>query len=241
MKHLTLVALLCAFAAVARGYGEEITLNLSSLDAWKPLTFPWVPRHSTYAVERASGEYIIRIRSDDSASGLEYRRDFSTYQTPVLEWSWKVENVLVNGNAATRSGDDYAARVYVMFPYDNASLTPFQRIQNQFLKDLLGYYPPSAILNYVWANRVHARNPIRNAYSSQGVMFFANSGTAHLGEWRTHRVNIVEDYRMVFHRDPPGSFTLAIMGDSDNTHGKTEAFVRDIRVRGDQTQMDPSR
>ena len=224
---LPALLLFCTVAADA----ERITLDLASLSSWKEITFPWQPRHSIYESGTDSGQPQIRIESDNASSGLEYRQAFETYATPILSWSWKAMNVLTKGNAETKAGDDYAVRVYLMFPYDERHLSGAERLRYGFIKGLLGYYPASEILNYVWANRLHTRNPIRNAYSSQGVMFLLDEGSTHLGEWRTHEVNIVDDYRAAFRRNPPPLFTLAIMGDTDNTHGRTTAYIRGISLR----------
>lgn len=230
MYRLVLLAIGALLVGCVECYGEQVRLDLSSLERWKPITFPWAPRHSTYTAQRIDGRDVIRVQSNESVSGLEYRRVFETERTPIIEWSWKAMNVLAAGNAETRRGDDYPVRVYVMFPYE-AELVPLpMRAQYELLKGILGYYPPWAVLNYVWANRPHAQNPIRNAYSKQSAMFFLDSGTAQIGKWRAHRVNIIEDFRRAFHRNPPETFTLAIMGDSINTGGSTDAYVRDIVV-----------
>jgi hypothetical protein len=219
--------LFCAVAADA----ERITLDLASLSSWKELTFPWQPRHSSYKSLTVSGRPQIRIESDNASSGLEYLRSFQTYATPILTWSWKAMNILAKGNAETKAGDDYPVRVYVMFPYDASHLSGADRLRYGFIKGLLGYYPPSEILNYVWANRPHARDPIQSAFSDRGFIFLLDEGSTHLGEWRTHEVNIVDDYKAVFRSDPPPTFTLAVMGDTDNTHGRTTAYIRDISLQ----------
>lgn len=232
MRYLALLAVVASLALSSLCYGEQIRLDTSSLEHWKPVTFPWAPRHSIYTSHEINGHGVIRMQSDSSVSGLEYRDIFDTHRTPEIEWCWKAMNVLPNGNAESRQGDDYPVRVYVMFPYEKGLFPLGLGLQYELMKGILGYYPPSAVLNYVWANRLHARNPIENAYSSRGAMFFIDAGTEYLGSWRSHRVNIIEDFRAAFHRDPPSTFTLAIMGDSINTGGRTDAYIRDIRLSG---------
>lgn len=229
MRYLALAAILAALVT-GFSFGEQYRLEMAALDRWEPETFPWASRHSTYRPERIDGANVIRIQSCESVSGLEYRQVFDTGRTPVVEWSWKAMNVLANGNAESKGGDDYPVRVYVKFPYEEEGLSLSLRLQYDVMKVILGHYPPSAVLNYVWANRPHRQNPIRNAFSNRAVMFFTDSGSEHLGRWRSHRVNIIDDFREAFHRDPPDSFTIAIMGDSINTGGCTDAYIRDIRV-----------
>lgn len=222
------VALCLLLAVPAAGYAGQIAVDTSSLSRWKAITFPWVGRHSQYTIVEENGKGVIHLESDNSASSLEYEQTFQTYQTPNLHWSWKVMNIIPSGNAETEQGDDYAARIFVMFPYDPKRASFSERVRHNMLKQLLGYYPALEILNYVWANRPHARNPIPNAFEGRGIMFFADVGTTYLGRWRSHHVNIVADYRKAFDRAPPATFTVAIMADSDNTHGSTSAYIKNI-------------
>lgn len=234
MRHLALVIAIGAFAFSAHCFSEQLSLDMSSLDQWKSVTFPWAPRHSTYTAVQIDGQDVIRVQSDHSVSGIEYARTFYTYLTPIISWEWKAMNVLATGNAETRKGDDYPVRVYVMFPYQPDGLSVSQRLQFELMRGVLGYYPPSAVLNYVWANREHMRNPIRNVISNRGAMFFLDAGNEFIDTWRKHRVNVVADYRSFFHADPPVTFTLAIMGDSINTGGQTDAYVRNIKVGSEE-------
>ncbi|NOY67272.1 MAG: DUF3047 domain-containing protein [Gammaproteobacteria bacterium] len=57
---------------------------------------------------------ILQAKSSNSASALikEIRIDLKKY--PYLNWSWSIENRLHTTNEKLKSGDDYAARVYVV-------------------------------------------------------------------------------------------------------------------------------
>jgi hypothetical protein len=62
------------------------------------------------------------------------------------------------------------------------------------------------------------------------MMIPVDTGEKHAGQWRTHRVDIREDYRRAFGSEAPGEASLAIMADTDNTGTSSTAFIDFIRV-----------
>lgn len=211
-------------------WGEDIDLDLSSLAEWEPLEFPKIPEHSTFEAVIEDGREVIRVESVASASAIVYSKTFNLKDTPVIKWSWKVLNILEKGNAEKKSGDDYPIRLYVMFPYEPSRVPALQRIGFEIAKRRFGEYPPAEVLNYIWANREHDREPLESPYTDRTMLFFPNAGSEGLGEWQTHTANILEDYRRAFDREPPDTFTLAVMGDSDNTGERTLAYIGEITL-----------
>lgn len=212
---------------------EEISLNTSSLDSWDPLIFPKIPEHSTFSNVEEDGESAIRIDSEASASALIYSETFSLKQTPYLSWEWKAMNIFEKGDASTKAGDDYPIRVYILFPYSKDRVPFFERFQFELANALYGEYPPAEVINYVWANRPQPEDLLPNAYTDRAMMFLVESGDEHLGQWRLHKRNILEDFKLAFKNEPPDTFTLAIMGDTDNTGDKGVSFIRDLILSSD--------
>jgi hypothetical protein len=217
-------------AALTHGQDNSTLITFSNLDSWRPLTFPKIPRHSEYRVVDSDGKLVLSVASQASASGIIHERSFKTEETPVISWRWKAMNVLAKGNAETKAGDDYPIRIYVIFRYDPSRASFLQRLQYQAAKAAYGEYPPHAGLSYVWANRAHQRRIITSAYTSRAVLVVADQGAEHLGQWRSHTVNIAEDYREAFGSAPPPEFSLAIMGDSDNTGESSTAYLDFVQV-----------
>jgi hypothetical protein len=69
-----------------------------------------------YKVVVKDGWRCIQAESRGTASALYYEIDFDVEKYPLLEWSWKVNNILEKEDAVTKEGDDFVARVYVAFP-----------------------------------------------------------------------------------------------------------------------------
>ncbi len=204
--------------------------DFRDLDDWEPLNFPKIERHTDYRNEQVGERSVLSITSNASASGLIWKENFNVYESPVLHWSWRVENVFQKGNALSKEGDDYPLRIYVIFQYDPESAGFFDSILYESAKLIYGDYPPHSSLNYIWANRPQKENIIPNAYTDKAMMFVLEEGADHTGKWREYTVNILEDYRKAFGEDPPATASLAIMSDSDNTGERARAYVDYIEV-----------
>jgi hypothetical protein len=145
-----------------------------------------------------------------SASGLIYPIDFDPFSYPILSWRWKIAGTIPSGNAHTKAGDDYAARVYVVFPH--------------------WFFPKTKVLNYIWANALPKGEMLPNAFTENAMMFAVESGQDKVGQWVSVRRNLVEDYRRAFGEDPPEAGAVAIMTDTDNTGESASAWYDDIRL-----------
>jgi len=66
-----------------------------------------------------------------------------------------------------------------------------------------GEYPPLSSLNYISANRDRGRDYIPNPFTDKAMMIPVDTGAAHVGKWRTHTVDIREDYRNAFGKRSP--------------------------------------
>jgi hypothetical protein len=208
------------------GFREEF----ATLANWKPLTFPKIPRHTTYSIQKENGKSILVALADNSASGLIYAKSFNIYQTPIIKWKWKVSNIFQAGDAKKKSGDDYPLRIYVVFKYDPGKASLFEKAQYNAAKLIYGEYPPHSSLNYIWANKKYPERILPNTYTAKAQMILLQKGSERTGQWIEERVNALEDYRKAFGTDPPLEASLAIMADADNTGEKTTGYVEYIEV-----------
>ena len=206
---------------------------------WQPISFSKIDTKTEYDLVRDSTGTVVRARSDGGAAGLgtETRIDLTEY--PILEWRWKVDSVVQDGNARTKEGDDYPARLYVTFDYEELGFG--DKVKLVALR-ALGYDEiPTRALNYIWANRVERGAVLENAYTDWVMMVAVQSGAARTGEWVTERRNVLQDYREAFGGDPPPVNGVAIMTDTDNTNGTATAYYGDILFRTDDTTRTPTR
>lgn len=185
--------------------------------AWEEKQFFGRTRYQVVA--DAAGGFCLQAASDGTASGLVFPLDLDPRQWPILSWRWKIADTIPGGDARSKATDDYAARIYVIFPH--------------------WFFLKTKTLNYIWANRLPQGEAIPSLYTSNSIMLAARSGRAQRGEWVVERHNILDDYRRLFGEDPPRIGAIAIMTDSDNTGAQARAWYDDLAFssgdRGEET------
>jgi hypothetical protein len=217
-------------AIVAVGRFSAMTPGARVPD-WEPMTFDKIPSHTRYALVTDNGRTVLRADSQASASGLVRNMTLDPNAFPVLTWDWKISNTVVDGDVTQKSGDDYAARIYITFSEDPGQLSFFQRARMSAVKMLYGKTPPSAALAYVWANRAPVGSVHPNPYTDRVRMIVVESGRARVNQWRSARRDIVDDFRRAFGTDPPPITGIAVMTDTDNTGESATAWFGDIVFR----------
>ena len=204
--------------------------NFDSLSQWEPLTFPKVKTHSTYTLVKEGGKSILKAESRASASAIVCRRTFNVYENPRLHWRWRVEQLSDGGNPKEKTGDDYPIRVYVVFQYDPAQATFGERLIYNAARMIYGKHPPHSTLNYVWTGHDVTERMIASPYTEKARMVVLEKGEQRIGRWVEESVNVLEDYRKAFGKDPPATAGLAVMSDTDNAGGCAVAYLDFIEV-----------
>jgi len=231
---LGLFFLMMGMAAAAPAFaGEREALlkeNFHDLKNWSPLFFPKIPRHTTYTIVTNGADPYLKAESEASASAIVYKNTFSVYEYPRLTWKWKVDSVYKLASQRVKTGDDYPLRVYILFKYDPQKAGVLDKILYESLRLIYGEYPPHSSLNYAWASKPEKEAIFPSPYTDKLKMVLLEAGTAKLGQWVVEDVNILEDYRKSFGKNPPAIASLAIMNDSDNTGGKATSNIGFIEV-----------
>jgi hypothetical protein len=194
---------------------------------WKPLTFRNIERHTRYSLVRDAGTTVLRADSEASASGLVREQTIDLKEFPIIEWRWRVGNVLSKADVKTRAGDDYPVRLYITFAHDANSIS----LADRAARAIYGQLPPRAAINYIWDTRAPVGTIVPNAYTDRVRMIVVESGSARVGEWITYRRNLAEDFRKAFGYEPPLVSGIAVMTDTDNTGESATAFYGDIFLR----------
>ena len=233
-NFLTYALILSCISAISEVHSEErkslFREDFNDLNSWKPLYFPKIEDHTSYMIESNGSESYLKAESNASASAVLYKKEFNIYRYSRMRWRWKVENIYRNGDAKTKSGDDYSLRIYIVFKYDPEKAGFLERLRYNAAKLIYGEYPPHSSLNYIWANREHGETIITNAYTERSKMVLLQKGDANVGKWLIHDVNVIEDYEEAFGEKPPPIASIAIMNDSDNTGEKSISYLDYIEV-----------
>ena len=213
MKYLYKACIILVFIIIP-------TLSLSQefiLDDYKEgLSSKWKEKffkgNTIYKAVKEDGQLCIKATSSSSASGLFQEIEYDPKKYPILSWSWKVEHVISKGNALNKESDDYAARIYVVFP------------SVLFWK--------TKVINYIWANNLPLNQAVHSPYTENDMMVAVESGSVKAGQWVEERHNILEDFRKYFGYDPPDVGAIAIMTDTDDTGEEAVAWYGPIRILG---------
>ncbi|MFQ5736932.1 MAG: DUF3047 domain-containing protein [Thermodesulfobacteriota bacterium] len=242
LKPLFLCVFLLAASFVAMGAstpsGVILVDNFSNApgdgalpNGWKKLTFPRKKRHTSYTVDMDGGDRCLKAESHESASAIykEMRIDLHQYQ--ILSWKWKIRNTLKKGDAHTREGDDYPARIYAAFEFQPEKATAIERIKHRVLESIYNVAPPGNTITYIWSNRLPKNSTLPNAFSDRMIMVAVESGDEQAGRWLREERNLYEDYRRLFKEEPPMLRGVIVMTDSDNTHESTVAWYDDIVLK----------
>ena len=96
---------------------------------------------------------VMRIESHAAAGTIAFDTHINPQATPLLTWRWKVDGVVEKGDLNVKSGDDFAARVYVFFDVPLSSLSFATRTQIQLARLVYGGPVPTAAICYVWDNK----------------------------------------------------------------------------------------
>ena len=199
-------------------------------DGWEPLTFPNIDRPTDYRLVQNNNEQVIMVSTDNSASGLIARLSVEPGDSLILRWRWKISSVYENGDARIKSGDDYPARIYVMFEFEADKAGFFERAKRKAAELIFGEKLPGNTLNYIWANKLSRGSMLANPYTDTAMMVAVESGNENAGQWVYEQRDIVADYRNAFGTQPPAVVGVAIMSDSDNIGASAKAWYGDVSL-----------
>ena len=209
------IKVLCMLIALSTTIGAEESsekliigyFSSGSIEHWKSKEFKG---QTLYQLTDLNGTKVLKAESADSASGLFKEQRIDLQKTPVMNWSWRIENQLGNLNEQAKSGDDYAARVYVVI---SGGLT---------------FWRTKAI-NYVWASTSPKGKIWPNAFAGDhAIMIALRSSSDQTGTLYAEKRNILVDLKQQFGEDVRYIDAVAIMTDTDNAHGKVTAYYGDI-------------
>jgi hypothetical protein len=197
-------------------------------EGWKPQLFKGIERHTTYTLVKDGETTVVKAVANQSASLLIREIKIDPKEYPIVQWRWKISNILQKADVHTKEGDDYPARLYITFEYDSSKVSFFEKFKFDTIRLFYGRYPPLAALNYIWESKAPVGAILPNAYTNRAMMIVVESGPEKLNEWIHEERNVYEDYRKAFGEGPPMISGVAIMTDTDNTGESATAYYGDI-------------
>lgn len=201
---------------------------------WRHQTLPKVERANRYAIVTDEGQRVLQVSSSASASPWVAPVDIDTTGRPWLHWRWKVSRSLAGSDLRRRSGDDYAARLYVFFALAMERLSLSDRLRIRATRLLSGADVPAAALCYVWGHAQAVGSSGWNPYTDRVRMVVVDSGDTAAMQWRAHARDVSRDWIEAFGGPVPRISGLAVSADTDDTGESVLAWFGDPRFEETQ-------
>jgi hypothetical protein len=185
---LFLLIILISPLVKAQAAGDAtIPVGFSTFDAGKGAPYGWV-------LDRRVGKAVLRLEkdgdvvfvdmiSDQSSFGIKKTVKVNIKEYPFLNWTWKANRLPPGGDVRKSETDDQAAQIYIAFPD-----TGFPSKLN------------TPVIGYVWDNEAPIEWTGRSQQIGGGKLRYVvvRNKTDKLGEWRTEKRDIYNDYRKLF-------------------------------------------
>jgi len=197
---------------------------------WRISTLPSVKRATQYSLVADDATVVLRAVADASMASVMHPLKLDPKAAPFLTWRWKIGNILRNSDISSKAGDDFPARVYVLFDYDTSKLSILQRAKIYFARSRYGEDVPAAALCYVWDGKAPVGTSVWSPYTDRVRVIVVESGSANLNRWREEQRDVVADFRAAFGEDPPAISGVAVASDTDNTGESVTTLFGDIRL-----------
>lgn len=240
LKKISLLALmtLTSFSAVALPLaaladplwvGRFSERNTTIPDPWKIEHLDRRVPPTQYGLRKWDGVFAIEAKAKKSMALLGRPLAVDLKKTPVLCWQWRIDATVASADMSRKSGDDYAARVYLTFEVPAEQLGFSTRTKLRLARSINGDQVPDAALNYIWDNRHPVGTLQDNAYTDRARMLVLRSGNTRAGRWVQERRNVLVDFRRAFGEIVGELRGLAIASDTDNTGEEAHAGFADFR------------
>lgn len=210
MRPIYIVALFLGISLTSAATNNRVVIgnfSAGTLIGWESKSFVG---QTSYTIEQKDGQSVLIAESAGTASGLGRKITVDLTKTPYVNWSWKIEQSLPELEETQKSGDDYAARLYV-------------------IKSGGALIWNAKSLNYVWSGSQSKDTVWPNAFSPRNSKMIAARGAEDsTGVWRHEKRNVREDYKRIFGKDVKSINAIAIMTDTDNSGLRASASYGDI-------------
>jgi hypothetical protein len=192
------------------------SLSKNGIQQWEPKIFSG---ESIYTIENYNGRLALKALSKNSASGLGLKKQIDLLKTPYINWSWLVEKKLLKLDERSKSGDDFAARIYIV-------------IDGGFM------LWKTKSVNYVWSSNQDQNLIWNNAFAGSRVKMMSVRGAdSKQGKWYDEKRNVYQDLIDIFGDKGSDSANkkayryidvVAIMTDTDNSGKEAESYYGDV-------------
>ena len=199
-------------------------------DGWHDVALPGKPK-TLYRWHGEGAQRELHASADATASMFRRRLPPVSEAPGEIRFSWWVQTLPEGADVGAAEATDAAARVMLAFDGDTSKLTPRNQLMFELARTLSGEAPPYATLVYVWDVKAPVGSVIVHPRSDRVRKIVVESGPAALGQWRSYRRSLTEDFQLAFGEAPGRIQAVAVMTDGDNTRSRLRTRYRDIELR----------
>ncbi|MCL4744705.1 MAG: DUF3047 domain-containing protein [Burkholderiaceae bacterium] len=181
------------------------------------------------------GVTVLRIDSQSSASSLIHPVSGVAARARRVRWSWWVDAYPARDALGEKRGDDFAARVYLLFDYPLERVPTAQRWLLRLANVLHGDEVPAASICYVLDPRAPTGTMFASPYTERVRMIVVRS-TRELGRWWSEERDVAQDFARAFGAEHgPGVApirAIVVASDTDQSGARVQARFGDVAVAG---------
>ncbi|MBI4212255.1 MAG: DUF3047 domain-containing protein [Deltaproteobacteria bacterium] len=176
--------------------------------SWRTWPFQRSKALKVYKVTEESGERFLRAYDDNDYSIIIFNHfEWDIKKYPILSWRWRATTLPQGAFENNDELNDSACGVSV----------GIGRLDGKALK-------------YVWSSSLPVGTIVTRREGSLKIKVL-DQGTAKVGQWQSHTIDVVKDYKELFGedlgRDPTG---VGILTDANATHTKAGCDYDDFVV-----------
>jgi hypothetical protein len=185
---------------------------------------------SQFSLVDSHGSTVVRIDAKDSAASISRVLHIDPAMYPYLRWRWRIRNLIAKANIHRKQGDDFPARLYVLFDYPTKRLSLADRVKLAIARAVYGGQVPAAALCYVWDGSSKTGTTVWSAYTDRVRLIVVRGQGEPVGHWVDEERNLVDDFQAAFGESPPEISGVAIAADTDQTAETVTSWFGDIWV-----------
>ncbi len=178
---------------------------------WEKYSFTLEENTST--IKRYDDNNILKVVSNDSATGYWRDLNIKTQKSTKLSWYWRTNTILKDINQKSKFGDDYVGRMYVIF---NNSTSFFD--------------PNLKAICYVWGANLSQYEKFNSPYSENIKIIVLKNNRSKINTWFKENRNLYNDFEDAFGEPPSNISGVAFMVDTDNSDSNCTTWFDNISL-----------
>lgn len=231
------------FAALLATAAQAQSLQLSPFSnqnlgepqaPWRVSGLPNKPElpPTEFKITAVDGKRVLSVKTNRGYGNAVHVWPDKTQAIGRLKWSWRLDTALVKTDITTKSGDDVALKVCVLFDMSTQKLSASERFKFSVARNVTGEALPSATICYLWDTSLAVGSYGPNPFSQRVRYVVVASGPAR-AQWLTHTVDVAADFAKYFGHESdslPPVQAIVVGGDADNTQGTSLGHVGDVQL-----------